>query len=126
MGASTVLNVVLNNFLDRPISAIKLNKTYLGAAGPYGTTSVVSGVEIPFGLQKLSWELGGPDGTPRNGELVFAKSDVTIARADIPPDTRYLGISLYPDYTIEIVFAKYIPYVSKRGQKILDEQAKNG
>jgi hypothetical protein len=113
------LSVVLWMYLDRTITEIDLNGTGLGVAGAYGGTGIIADVSIPFGEQKLSWELGGPEGMARNGEQCMNKNKIVINASDVPPGTRYLGIHLYPDHTAEITFSAACPGVSERGRKIL-------
>lgn len=125
MQKGTVLDVVLYSFIPRPIFDIFLSGTDLGLAAPYRGTSVVTGVRLPYGVQKLTWRLDGPEGTPGNGDTVTLKNTIVIQPEQIPEDTYYMGIYLYPDSTAEVVFTKYIPGNSKRGEAILREM-KNG
>jgi len=60
--------------LDRPIGNIIFNGQDLGVMNRYGTTGLVTGVRIPFGVQTLIWMLDGPQGMPRNGEHVAMKN----------------------------------------------------
>ncbi len=73
MDKGTELNVVVYSNLDRPIYNIIFNGNDLGVANSYGGTGTITGVRIPFGIQDLRWNLDGPDGTPRNGQLVIVK-----------------------------------------------------
>jgi hypothetical protein len=115
----TGLNVVMYSYLDQAIHDIIFNGTDLGVANKYGGTGTVTGVRIPFGIQTLKWTLGGPKGTPRNGEHVAVKNTLVISPEQIPAGTRYLGLHLYPDFTAEIVFSESIPDTTPRGDKIL-------
>lgn len=115
---NTVLNVVMYSNLNRPIHDIIFNDNDLGVANRFGGTGTIPGVLIPFGIQKLRWHLGGPDGMPRNGELVTMKNNLVISPDQIPLGTRYLGLHLYPDDTAEVTFAQFIPERSERGKKI--------
>ena len=81
----------------------------------------MTGVVIPLGPQTLTWRLGGPRGTPRNGETVTAKNALTLAAAQIPADANYLGVHVYPDETAEFSFSKYPPNPSARGEEIYKE-----
>lgn len=114
-----VLNVVLYSYLDRVITDIIFNGTDLGVANKYGGTGTVTGVRIPLGMQTLKWTLGGPKGTPRNGEQVQMKNKLVLSAAQIPQGTRYVGLHLYPDGTAEVTFAEYIPDRTVRGEEIL-------
>ena len=125
MENETVLDVVLYSFINRPIIDIYLNGTDIGVAGPLGGTSVITEVKIPFGAQRLSWRLDGPEGTPGNGEQLSIKNKLVVNSDQIPKGTFYMGVYLYPDYTAELTFSKFIPGNSKRGEAIFDE-LKNG
>ena len=119
MGNKITLTVVMYSYLDRPIFDISLNDEALGAAGAYGSTSLVTGVTVPMGKQKMEWTLGGPKGKAGNGDVVSLKNNVVISAAEIPPHSDYMGLYLYPDNTAEITFHKYIPEHSKRGEALL-------
>lgn len=119
MQKETVLAVVMYSHLDRPIHDIIFNGTDLGVANKYGGTGTITGVRIPFGIQTLTWDLGGPEGMARNGEQVKMKNEIVISPEQIPPGTRYIGLHLYPDDTAEITFAEFIPERTARGKKIL-------
>jgi hypothetical protein len=121
----TVLNVVMYSALDRPIHDIIFNGTDLGVANKYGGTGAITGVRIPFGIQTLTWSLGGPEGMARNGELVTVKNKIVISPEQIPAGTRYLGLNLYPDDTAEVTFAEFIPERSARGKEIRARRSKN-
>lgn len=113
------LNVVAHSYIDRPIIDIHFNGEDLGVSSPFGGTGTITGVRVPFGVQKLTWRLDGPKGTPRNGETVTAKNQLIVREQDITPDTRYIGLHLYQDETAEITFAQYIPELSARGEEIM-------
>lgn len=115
----TGLNVVMYSYLDRPIYDIIFNGTDLGVANKYGGTGIITGVRIPFGIQTLRWNLDGPKGTPRNGELVRMKNKIVLSPEQIPAGTRYVGLHLYPDDTVELTFDESIPDTTARGDKIL-------
>ncbi|MBE3024332.1 hypothetical protein [Janthinobacterium sp. GW458P] len=118
MKKEIILDVVMYSNVDRVITNIIFNDTDLGVMNKYGSTGTVAGVVIPFGVQKLEWTLGGPKGTPRNGELMKVKNELVIFQEKIPPRTRYLGLHLYPDDTAEITFHEYLPEITERGKNI--------
>lgn len=120
------IDVVLYSFLDRHIFNISLNDETLGVASKYGSTSVVTGVTVPLGEQKLSWRLDGPEGMARNGETVNMKNKVVLKVEDIPAKARYMGVYIYPDETVEFTFAEYMPRNTPRGEAIFEEMKKNG
>jgi hypothetical protein len=117
---STAINltVVMYSYLDRPIFAITFNDEALGAAGPYGTTSMVTGVTVPMGKQKLVWTVDGPEGRPGNGDVFSLKNNVVISAEAIPAHSDYLGLYLYPDNTAEITFHHYMPGHTPRGEAL--------
>ena len=120
------LTVVMYSYLDRPIFEINLNGEPLGAANAYGTTSMVTGVSVVMGEQKLSLTLGGPEGMPRNGETVAVKNRAVIKASDIPSRTHYMGLYLYPDDTAEFTFGEFMPGHSTRGEVLMKSVRANG
>jgi hypothetical protein len=112
-----VLDVVMYSYVDRVITDIIFNDTDLGVMNRYGSTGTIVGVGIPFGLQTLQWTLGGPKGTPRNGDVVDVNGKLTIYRQQIPEGTRYLGLHLYPDDTAEVTFDAFLPQRKQREKK---------
>ncbi|SFG12101.1 hypothetical protein SAMN05518865_108204 [Duganella sp. CF458] len=126
MSNEIVLSVVLFSYMNRPIFDVLLNGSDIGAAIAYGGGGgIMTGETIPFGPQKLSWCLGGPEGMPRNGDTVIAKNALAISRDQVPPNSRYLGVHIYPDDTAELTFAEYIPERTPRGESILAEALKD-
>ncbi|SFG12125.1 hypothetical protein SAMN05518865_108205 [Duganella sp. CF458] len=127
MSNEIVLSVVLFNYVNRPIFEVLLNGSDIGGAMAYGGGGgIMTGETIPFGAQTLSWRLSGPEGTPRNGDTVMAKNALAIGKNQVPPNSRYLGVHIYPDDTAEFTFSQYIPEVSPRGETILAEVRKRG
>jgi hypothetical protein len=120
-----VLDVVMYSNVDRVITDIIFNDTDLGVMNRFGSTGTIVGVGIPFGIQTLQWTLGGPKGTPRNGEVVTINKQLTISRQQIPEGTRYLGLHLYPDDTAEVTFDKFLPQRTQRGKEYRLKRNKN-
>jgi hypothetical protein len=120
-----VLNVYLYSYLDRPIFDIYLNGVDLGVANKFGGTGTVSGVAIPFGAQTLTWRLGGPRGMARNGEAVNVKNTLIIMPKNIPGNTRYLGIHIYPNNSAEFSLSQHIPDRTPQGRDILEKVKNN-
>lgn len=113
------LNVVAHSFIDRPILDILFNGEDLGVSSPYGGTGTITGVRVPFGIQKLTWRLDGAKGMPRLGDTVTAKNQLVVREQDIKPDTRYIGLHLYQDETAELTFSTYIPDLTARGEEVM-------
>jgi hypothetical protein len=109
------------SYVDRAIHDIMFNGTDLGVMNRYGGTGTITGVRIPYGVQTLTWVLGGPKGTPRNGEKMEIKNTLVITPEQIPPGTQALGLHLYPDDTAEVTFAEFIPERTARGRKIMSD-----
>ncbi|MCC7601122.1 hypothetical protein IGS61_26785 [Janthinobacterium sp. FW305-129] len=120
-----VLDVVMYSNVDRVITDIIFNDTDLGVMNRFGSTGTIAGVGIPFGIQTLQWTLGGPKGTPRNGEVVTINKQLTISRQQIPEGTRYLGLHIYPDDTAEVTFDKFLPQRTQRGKEYRLKRNKN-
>lgn len=119
---SVVLDVEMFSYVDRVITDIKFNGTDLGVMNRFGGTGTIVGVRVPFGAQALTWTLGGPEGTPRNGEQAAIRNSLVIKPDQIPPGTRYLGLHLYPDDTAEITFSELPPERTARGEEILSNR----
>jgi hypothetical protein len=117
-----ILGVEMFSNLDRPIGDIMFNGQDLGVMNKWGGTGLITGVRIPFGVQTLTWMLGGPEGTLRNGEQVKIKNTLTVLPEQILPGTRYAGLHLYPDYTAEITFSEDMPVRTTRGKKLKAER----
>jgi hypothetical protein len=126
MKKEITFTVVMYSFLDRPIFEIILNDSDIGAANSYGTTSMVTGIKVPMGEQKLNWTLGGPEGMPRNDEVVKLKNKVVINPSDIPSGSYYMGVYLYPDDTAEFTFTEFMPGQKNtiRGNEIMKKLGK--
>lgn len=113
------LNVVSYSYQDRPILDIMFNGEDLGVSSPFGSTGTITGVRIPFGVQKLTWRLDGSKDMPRLGETITAKNQLVVREADISSEIRYIGLHLYQDETAELTFSEYIPDLSARGEEIM-------
>ncbi len=111
-----VLDVVLFSYLDRAIFDVVLSGTDIGLAGPYPASGMgsMSGVALRTGPQALKWRLGGPEGTPRNGETVQCKNQVLLD--DVKPEHRFLGVHIYDDDTAELITEEHFPQRSERGE----------
>ncbi|MBT2790353.1 hypothetical protein [Paraburkholderia strydomiana] len=117
MKADVVLDVVLFNYLDRPIFDVLLNRGDIGVAGAYGGgRGVMTGVTVPVGHQTLTWRDAG------SGDTVTAKNFLNFTPDQIPPDARYLGVHIYPDDTAELMTSPHFPEPSPRGELIYKEK----
>ncbi|MFS2002987.1 hypothetical protein ACEN9F_05095 [Duganella sp. CT11-25] len=111
---------VLFSYLDRPIFDVAAGTTELGVSGAYPDTGggTMSGARFSSGAQSVQWTLGGPPGTPRNGDVVRAKNHPDLA----PPlhGEKYLAVHIYPDDTVELIYSKNYPQFSPRGLKFVE------
>lgn len=115
-GMNITLDVVLFSYLSRPIIDVYLNNTELGLAGPYpySGNGTITNVDLKIGRQEVRWRLDGPKGTPGNGDRIAAANVVMLDA--VPSDARYLGVHIYPDYTVELVCSRHFPELSERGE----------
>jgi hypothetical protein len=119
-----VLSAVLYSYASRPIFDVLLNRCDIGLANGYGRGGIMTGVIIPYGKQTLTWRLDGPKGAPRNGEVVSVKNMLSISEDQVPRESRYIGVHIYPDDSAELTFSKYIPDRTPRGERIISEIGK--
>lgn len=131
MKKQVAVNVVVFNYLNRPIYDVYLNGTMVGGSAslsnsPYGQFSTVAGVTVPLGPQTLTWKLGGPRGMARNGETDTAKNSLVINPEQIPADVSSLGVHIYPDNTAELIFSQDVLEQSVRGLGYAKEFQKHG
>jgi hypothetical protein len=100
-----------------------MNQTnFMGAPahGFYGSNSVMVMQPLVLGVQNVSWRLDGPEGTPRNGEMVAAKNSPVFE--DVPKDIKWLALHIYPDNTVEIKLSEGSrdELQTERGKKIIE------
>lgn len=109
------LNVVLFNYLDRPIFDVFVDGKMGFGSSAYPSTGggTVTGVRFDLGPKKVTWRLGGPEGTPRNGETVTNKNPLRLDT--VMPRAKYLGVHIYPDGTVELITSIAVPDATRRG-----------
>ena len=113
-------DVNLYSYLDRPIYDVTLNGKFIGdTAGPphRGRGGLMTGVAVPLGEQIITWRLGGPEGTPGNGDTVQA-ANKPILTAPAKGES-YLGVHIYPDNTVELIPEKFWPNKTTKGEAIM-------
>ena len=117
-------DVVLFNYLDRPIFELLIDGTVDANSDAYpGTGSgIMIGVGISLGQKKVTWRLDGPPGMKNNGETITSKNSPELVAI---PGGRYLGIHVYPDYTVDLIPSVGIPRVSQRGQQEMAEAGRD-
>jgi hypothetical protein len=127
MKKEVVLDVVLFSYLSRPIFDVYLNGSDIGVASSYGGgRAVMTAVTIPLGPQTLTWRLDGPAGTAGNGDTVTVKNSLSFTADQIPADSHYLGVHIYPDGTAELVSSVNFPEPTPKGEKIYKEKHLHG
>jgi hypothetical protein len=104
------LTVVVYNYWPRAIADVSINGKYaggsFGAYGPGGTGgSMVAGVPIHVGEQKIEWLLDGGEKQSRLGEKITA----TTVLKEIPKDATVFAIHIYPDETVFVETARRLP-----------------
>jgi hypothetical protein len=104
------LTVVVYNYWPRAIADVSINGKYaggsFGAYGPGGTGGkMVAGVPIHVGEQKIEWMLDGGENQPR----LFEKITASAMLKDIPSDSKVLAIHIYPDETVFVETARWLP-----------------
>lgn len=107
---SANLTVVVYNYWPRAIADVSINGQYaggsFGAYGPGGTgAKMVTGVPVTVGEQKIEWLLDGGKKQSRLGEKISA----TAVLKEIPKDAKILAIHIYPDETVFVETAEWLP-----------------
>ncbi|MES1265114.1 MAG: hypothetical protein ABUU24_05605, partial [Variovorax sp.] len=103
-----VLDVVVFNYIDRPIYDVHLNDRVVGHSAslsrtPLGKNSVVARVAIPFGLQSLTWR------DAISGRRFADRTPIRFDEEHLAPNSRYLGLHIYPDGTGELSASEHFP-----------------
>lgn len=112
------LTVVVYNYWSRAITDVSINGEYaggsFGAYGPGGTGgSMVAGVPIHLGEQKVEWVLSGGKDAPRLREKITA----IVVLKEIPTNSKILAIHIYPDETVFVETAEWLPDERPNGAK---------
>jgi hypothetical protein len=126
--ANTYLDISLYNYLDRAIFDVDMNGAgFMGAPGHgfYGSNAVMLMQPITLGPQIVTWRLGGPEGTPRNGERVVARNNPMLRV--VPKDAKWLALHIYDDDTVEIKLSTGTPdeLETERGRRIIETWEKH-
>lgn len=120
----TSFDVVLFNYLDRPIFGLLIDGTVDGTSDKYPRTGsgTKMGIGLSLGTKKVTWRLSGPPGMKNNGDTVTSKNSPELVSM---PGGRYLGIHVYPDYTVDLIPSVGFPQVSERGQLEMAEAGRD-
>jgi hypothetical protein len=70
----------------------------------------------------VTWRLSGPPGMKNNGDTVTSKNSPELVSIR---GGKYLGIHVYPDYTVELIPSVGFPQVSERGQLEMAEAGRD-
>jgi hypothetical protein len=117
-------DVVLFNYLDRPIFELLIDGTVDASSDAYPGTGIgiMIGVGMSLCQKKVNWRLDGPAGMKNNGETIASKNSPELVSI---PGGRYLGIHVYPDYTVDLIPSVSISQVSQRGKKEMAEAGRD-
>jgi hypothetical protein len=125
MKKETIVDVVVFNYINRPIFDVYLNERMVGGSAslsdsPYGQFSTVVGVPVPFGPQTLTWRDAG------SGKNFSVKNPLSLTPEQIPPNSHSLAIHIYPDETAELIFSEDLVEQSPRGLSYAKEFQRHG
>jgi hypothetical protein len=104
------MNVVVFNYLPRPLADVYVNGQHVGAGfsefGPGGTGGSISCCfNIKPGPIKVDWVIDGPLADPMTGKKVTGSTELREVKAD----AKYLGVYLYEDGSVRVDTARGIP-----------------
>lgn len=120
------LDLVLFNYLNRPIFDVSIDGKDSGVSSPYPKTGggTISGVTLELGPKIVHWRLDGPEGMPRNGDRVNATNAPTLS--SVPDGACFLAVHIYPDYTVELIPTVHYPQETDKGQEMQREYRRRG
>jgi hypothetical protein len=109
------LNVVLFNYLNRPIFDVFIDGKVGRGSDAYPATGagIITGVPFDLGPKTVTWRLDGPKGTPRNGDTISNKNPLRLDT--VTQGAKYLGVHIYPDDTADLTTSIGIPDLHPRG-----------
>jgi hypothetical protein len=109
------LNVVLFNYLNRPIFDVFIDGKVGDSSDAYPATGggMITGVIFELGPKKVTWRLDGPENTPRNGDTIINKNPLRLDT--VIQGAKYLGVHIYPDDTVELTTSISTPDWNPRG-----------
>lgn len=107
-------DVVLFNYLERPIFEVLIDGAVDENSTPYPATGTGTkmGVELTLGFKKVTWILDGPPGTADNGKVITSKNSPELKTIK---SGKFLGVHIYPDYTVDLIPTVNFPLFSDRG-----------
>lgn len=113
------LDLVVFNYLDRPIFAVNVDGIGYEVSGAYPETgkSTTTGFELKLGPKIVTWKLDGPKGAARVGEKVQNKNVLELNQNQIVPGSKFLSVHIYPDDTVELITSVHFPHATARGEK---------
>lgn len=113
------LDLVVFNYLDRPVFAVNVDGRGYEVSSAYPETgkSTTVGFELQLGPKIVTWTLDGPNGAPRNGETVQNKNALELSRNRMVPGAKFLAVHIYPDDTVELITSAQFPHASARGER---------
>lgn len=116
---AVVLDMVLFNYLPRPIFDVFLNgkASHSSFAFPETGGGTIVGVEVPFGPQKLTWRLDGPEGMAGNGDVVTARNQADLRLEVVAANAQFIAVHIYPDDSAELITTQHYPRETERGRR---------
>ena len=119
-----VLDVVLFNYLDRPIFDVYIDGKVGETSEAYPATGggIFTGVSFALGQKTVTWRLDGPKGTLRNGETVANRKPLRLDT--VVQGAKFLGVHIYPDDTVELITSVGLHGATERGI-VMHEQRQN-
>lgn len=111
----STFDVVLFNYLDRPVFEVLIDGRVDANSTPYPDTggATIADVQLSLGTKNVTWRLDGPEGMADNGKLIASKNKPVLASI---PNGKYLGVHIYPDFTVEFIPTVHYPRPSERGE----------
>lgn len=111
-------DVVLFNYLDRPIFEVLIDGRVDANSTPYPDTggATIADVQLSLGPKEVTWRLDGPEGMIDNGKIVVSKNRPVLTTV---PNGKYLGVHIYPDFSVEFVNTVHYPSMSERKREML-------
>ena len=109
------LDLVLFSYLIRPRFDVFVSGRGGHSSGVYPQTGggTITGVGLPVGPQKVTWRFSD------TGEKVSAKNMPQVK--DVPRESIFLAVYIYPDDTVELVSSQNYPRHSSLGEAMISE-----
>jgi len=113
------LVVALFSYQDRAIFDVKVGAEKIGSAGkffPLSKPRLKIGVLLAEGPQPITWMVAA-----EGSGVQAVKARNTPALSGLTADTRFLGVHIYPDNSVEFTLSAGYPVYTDRGKAISDQ-----